>query len=219
MTSPRRHVRSWLRCGPSLQYRPASECPARNLQSDERSSPGAAGFGRSAAAFSNDGGQPFTRKEHHESTIIADRLRARPVVVDADARQQRRRGARRSTSVPAASRSTGTAVRRRALRRRRARLSCVLRPAAWRDWAATAARAPTATWRRTISSSRRPMSRHRFQLPAAAARAIIRTPTIRCSGRSTRMTSGPTATTPATSATFARTAWSGSRSRCRRTSG
>ena len=47
----------------------------------------------------------------------------------------------------------------------------------------------------------------------------IRMPTIRCSGRSTRMTSGPTARTPAISAIFARTASSGSRSRCRRTSG
>ena len=58
-----------------------------------------------------------------------------------------------------ASRSAGTAVRRRALRRGRARLLRVLRPAPGRVWAATGARAPTATWRRTTSSCRRPMSR------------------------------------------------------------
>ena len=55
--------------------------------------------------------------------------------------------------------------------------------------------------------------------PAIGGASGIRMPTIRCFGRSTRTTSGPTATTPAISAIFARTAWSGSPSRCRRTSG
>ena len=78
--------------------------------------------------------------------------------------------------------------------------------------------APTATCRRTVSSSRRPASRRGFSSSSGGGGGI-RTPTIRCSGRSTRMTSGPTATTPATSAISARTASSGSRSRCRPTSG
>ena len=48
--------------------------------------------------------------------------------------------------------------------------------------------------------------------------SATRMPTIRCSGRSTRMISGRTARAPAISAIFARTVWSGSPSRCRRTS-
>ena len=58
----------------------------------------------------------------------------------------------------------------------------------------------------------------RFQLLQCGA-AAIPMPTIRCSGRSTPTTSGPTARTPATSAICARTVSSGSPSRCRRTSG
>ena len=81
-----------------------------------------------------------------------------------------------------------------------------------------AAPAPTATCRPTASSSRRPASRRGFSSSSGGGGGI-RTPTIRCSGRSTRMTSGPTATAPATSAIFARTASSGSPSRCRPTSG
>ena len=55
-------------------------------------------------------------------------------------------------------------LRRRALRRRGPRPPRVLRPPAATASTPTAARAPTATWRRTISSSRPPTPRRRFQL-------------------------------------------------------
>ncbi len=69
---------------------------------------------------------------------------------------------------------------------------------------ATAARAPTATCRRTVSSSRRPTSRRGFGSSNGGADGI-RTPMTRCSARSTRMTFAPTARTPAISATCGRT--------------
>ena len=56
------------------------------------------------------------------------------------------------------------ALRRRALRRGRARLPRVLRPAGWMAWAETGAPAPTVTWRRTTSSSRPPMPRRGSRL-------------------------------------------------------
>jgi hypothetical protein len=49
-------------------------------------------------------------------------------------------------------------------------------------WARTAAPAPIATWRATISSSRPRMSRPGSDFSNCAAEGI-RTPTIRCSGR------------------------------------
>ena len=85
-------------------------------------------------------------------------------------------------------------------------------------WAETGARAPTATCRPTASSSRRRASR-RDSSSCSGGGASIRMPTIRCFGRSMPTISGPTATPPAISAIFARTLSSGSRSRCRRTSG
>ena len=108
-------------------------------------------------------------------------------------------------------------LRRRALRRCRTRSPRVLRPEAERAGRQRARRAPTATWRRTISSSRPPAPK-RGSSSCSGGAGGTRMPTIRCSGRSTRTTSGSTARTPATSAIFARTASSGSRSRCPRTS-
>ena len=85
-------------------------------------------------------------------------------------------------------------------------------------WPQTGARAPTATWRRTISSSRPPAWRRGFSSCNCAGDGI-RTPTIPCSGRSMRMTSARTARTPVISAISARTASSGSRSHRHQTSG
>ena len=115
----------------------------------------------------------------------------------------RRRGVRAAAAV----------LRRRAVRRRGARPLALLRPRSCTASEGTAARASTVTWRRTTSSSRRPAPRPGSGCCSCGA-GSIRMPTIPCSARSTRTTSGPTATTPATSATCGRTASSGSRSRC-----
>ena len=85
--------------------------------------------------------------------------------------------------------------------------------ASWMGWAPTGARAPTATWRPTTSSSHRPASKQGSSSSNGGSGAI-QMPTIRSSGRSTRTTSGRTARAPVTSAIFARTVSSGSRSHC-----
>ena len=87
----------------------------------------------------------------------------------------------------------------------------------WRILAATGARAPTATWPRTISSSRRRASR-RGSGCFNCSGGSIPMPTIRCFGRSTPMISAPMATVPVISAICGRTVSSGSPSRCRRIS-
>ena len=85
-------------------------------------------------------------------------------------------------------------------------------------WTATGAPAPTATCSRTTSSSP-PQAPRRDSSCSSGGASGIRMRTTRCSGRSTRMISGPTARTPVISAIFARTVSSGSASRCRQTSG
>ena len=64
-------------------------------------------------------------------------------------------------------------------------------------------------------------SQRRGAVPVAAIAPAVQSQRRRsaCSGRSTRMISAPTATVRVTSAIFVRTVWSGSPSRCHRTSG
>ncbi len=114
--------------------------------------------------------------------------------------------------------AAGLRMRGRAVRRRAARPSRVLRSDAGRAGRETGARAPTVTCRRTASSSR-PRASRRDSSSCSGGAAGIRMPTIRCSGPSMRTISGPTATPPAISAIFGRTVSSGLRSRCHRPSG
>ena len=112
----------------------------------------------------------------------------------------------------------GPPLRRRALRRGRARPSRLLRPEPGRPGGkrTRVRRLPHGDGPFPALARQR---RGEVPAPPSGGAIGIRTPTIRCSGRSTRTTSGPTARAPATSATCARTAWSGSPFRCRRTSG
>ena len=108
-------------------------------------------------------------------------------------------------------------LRRRALRRCRARSLRVLRPETER-----AGRQRPRVRRLPHGDGQFPaLARQRRSADSSSSSGSAggtRTPTTRCSGRSTRTISGSTARTPATSAISARTALSGSRSRCRRTS-
>ena len=115
--------------------------------------------------------------------------------------------------------ATGARLRRRALRRRGARASRVLRPEAGRP-----RRQRTRVRRLPHGDRQLPVvARHRRgEIPAAAIAAPVqsRARTIRCFARSTPTTSAINGEdAPATSATCVRTGSCGSRSRCRRTCG
>ena len=147
---------------------------------------------------------------------VARRLRSRAVLDAADEGQHRRDDAvgrphsRRERARPTTA-AANPATPFSAASTRSSTASSMVSPP-------TGAPAPTATWRRTISSSRRPAWRRGFS-SCNSGGGGIRMPTIRCSGRSMRMTSARTARTPVTSAISVRTASSGSRSGCRPTSG
>ena len=158
------------------------------------------------------------RSSRRESTITAACRLSRAVPDAADTCHHCRGGVTGAQPAPRHRVDAGLRMRGRALRRRAAGPCARFSTGRRTGWRETGARAPTATCRPTASSSR-PRAPRRDSSSCSGGAAGIRMPTIRCFGPSMRTISGPTATPPAISAIFARTVSSGSRSRCRRSSG